>query len=144
MKKNNKGFSLAELIVVVLILGILAVAVTPQIMNWVNKSKAGKDEAYAGTVSTIVESLALEYLGKGWSTGIPGTIEISGDPATLSSGSDTPDSTAADGTTKKFLYEVQQMIGTSKLQAPEDGTKTKFVSTITKTTTTVDVVTEAQ
>ena len=52
MKKNNKGFSLAELIVVVLILGILAVAVTPQIMNWVNKSKVGKDEMYAGNIAT--------------------------------------------------------------------------------------------
>ena len=65
MKKNNKGFSLAELIVVVLILGILAVAVTPQIMNWVNKSKVGKDEMYAGNIATAAESVALEHLGKG-------------------------------------------------------------------------------
>ncbi len=65
LKKDNKGFSLAELIVVVLILGILAVAITPQIMNWINKSKEGKDQSYAGTLAVAAESLCLEWLGKG-------------------------------------------------------------------------------
>ena len=63
LKKENKGFSLVELIVVVLILGILAVAVTPQIMNWIDKSKENKDLAYAGAVATAAESVALEYYG---------------------------------------------------------------------------------
>ncbi|MCI5848904.1 MAG: type II secretion system GspH family protein, partial [Lachnoclostridium sp.] len=35
-KKNNKGFSLVELIVVVLIMAIIAVALAPQVMKWVN------------------------------------------------------------------------------------------------------------
>lgn len=64
-KKNNKGFSLVELIVVVLILGILAVAVTPQIMTWIDKSHVAKDESYAGTASSAVEAVALEFIGKG-------------------------------------------------------------------------------
>lgn len=63
LKKENKGFSLVELIVVVLILGILAVAVTPQIMNWIDKSKKNKDLSYAGSVATATESVALEYFG---------------------------------------------------------------------------------
>jgi type IV pilus assembly protein PilA len=69
LKKENKGFSLVELIVVVLILGILAVAVTPQIMNWIDKSKENKDLSYAGSVATAVESVALEYYG------VKGSIE---------------------------------------------------------------------
>lgn len=64
-KKNNKGFSLVELIVVVLILGILAVAVTPQIMTWIDKSHVAKDESYAGTASSAIEAVALEFIGKG-------------------------------------------------------------------------------
>lgn len=45
MKKNNKGFSLVELIVVVLIMGILAVALTPQVLKWVERSRISTDRA---------------------------------------------------------------------------------------------------
>ena len=43
MKKNNKGFSLVELIVVVLIMAIVAVALAPQIMKWVQNSRIATD-----------------------------------------------------------------------------------------------------
>ena len=42
-KKNNKGFSLVELIVVILIMAIIAVALAPQVMKWVDKSRQSKD-----------------------------------------------------------------------------------------------------
>ncbi len=45
MKKNNKGFSLVELIVVVLIMGILAVALTPQVLKWVDNSRISNDKS---------------------------------------------------------------------------------------------------
>lgn len=76
-KKNNKGFSLVELIVVVLILGILAVAVTPQIMTWIDKSHVAKDESYAGTASSAIEAVALEYIGMGKQDEIADAIWIS-------------------------------------------------------------------
>lgn len=75
-KKNNKGFSLVELIVVVLILGILAVAVTPQIMTWIDKSHVAKDESYAGTASSAIEAVALEFIGQGKQDEIADTIWI--------------------------------------------------------------------
>ncbi len=124
MKKNNKGFSLAELIVVVLILGILAVAVTPQIMNWVNKSKIGKDEMYAGTVATAVESVALEYIGEGNAADITASLTLTDAGITEDTG---------------FADDVEAMIGLSKCQAPEQSGMSKYVITITVTDPLVDV-----
>ena len=43
MKNNNSGFSLVELIVVVLIMAIVAVALAPQVMKWVENSRIASD-----------------------------------------------------------------------------------------------------
>ena len=43
MKKDNKGFSLVEMIVVVLIMAILAVVLAAQIMRWVENSRIASD-----------------------------------------------------------------------------------------------------
>lgn len=55
-KKNNKGFSLVELIVVVLIMAIIAVALAPQVMKWVGHSRTATD---AQTYDTLVENIQL-------------------------------------------------------------------------------------
>ncbi len=55
MKKDNKGFSLVELIVVVLIMGILAVALTPQVLKWVNRSRVANDFQLAANIETATE-----------------------------------------------------------------------------------------
>ena len=65
MKKNNKGFSLVELIVVVLILGILAVAVSPQVMKWVDKSKISSDKDNANALKSSVQTALADWQGKG-------------------------------------------------------------------------------
>ena len=41
--KKNAGFSLVELIVVVLIMAIIAVALAPQVMKWVENSRIASD-----------------------------------------------------------------------------------------------------
>ena len=66
-KMNNKGFSLVELIVVVLIMAIIAVALAPQVMKWVENSRKSNDiENYnalveaanvAGTSETFLSAL---------------------------------------------------------------------------------------
>lgn len=54
--KSNKGFSLVELIVVVLIMAIIAVALAPQIMKWVGHSRTSTD---ASTYDTLYENVQL-------------------------------------------------------------------------------------
>ncbi len=51
MKKNNKGFTLVELIVVIAILGVLMAVLVPQYIQYVEKSKVGVDESYMGEVA---------------------------------------------------------------------------------------------
>ncbi len=45
VKKNKKGYTLTELIVVVAILGILAAIATPMVLNQVGKAKDSADAA---------------------------------------------------------------------------------------------------
>lgn len=58
VKKNNKGFSLVELIVVVLIMAIIAVALAPQVMKWVDNSRIATDRQTADSVVSFAQ-LAL-------------------------------------------------------------------------------------
>lgn len=43
VRKHHRGFSLVELIVVILILAIVAVALAPQLMKWVTKARESTD-----------------------------------------------------------------------------------------------------
>ena len=51
-KKNNKGFTLVELLVVIAIIGILAVVAVPSLMKNINKANAADVVSYASAVRT--------------------------------------------------------------------------------------------
>lgn len=58
-KRKNSGFSLVEMIVVVLIMGIITVSLAPQVMKWVGKAKESADfQAQNGIKETAQVALA--------------------------------------------------------------------------------------
>lgn len=73
-KKNNKGFSLVELIVVVLIMGIIAVALAPQIMKWVQTSRENTDKNQIATIKATAQTAVAEWMEK--NTAPQGDYEI--------------------------------------------------------------------
>ena len=60
-RKNNKGFSLVELIVVVLIIAIIAVALAPQVVKYVQKSRDNVELNNEATIKSAVQSAVAEY-----------------------------------------------------------------------------------
>ena len=58
---KNKGFSLVELIVVVLILGIISVALAPQVMKWVGTSRDNSDTYVAKSIKAAALTAVAEY-----------------------------------------------------------------------------------
>ena len=64
--KNNKGFTLIELIMVTIILGILAAVAVPRYMGTVNQAEAAAEKAVVDALRAAVENYATqEFLVKG-------------------------------------------------------------------------------
>ena len=59
-KKNNKGFSLVELIVVIAIMAVLMVVLAPAMLRYVEKSRVQKDKSAVAEVINAVNLAASE------------------------------------------------------------------------------------
>lgn len=59
-KKNNKGFTLIELIIVIAIIAVLAAVVAPQYLKYVEKSKAATDKNTAATIEQTINVLCAD------------------------------------------------------------------------------------
>lgn len=120
-KKNNKGFSLVELIVVVLILGIIAVALAPQVMKWVGTARKNSDENTAKDIKSSVQTALADWQSRGgtiWGTS-SSTVDVTfdlvkGQAITLGGGAFTD--LSGDDTLVKCLEEV---IGSDNKQYPK-------------------------
>ena len=54
-RKNNKGFTLVELIIVIAIIAILTVVAAPQYIKYVDESRWSKDQNNAASLLTAVQ-----------------------------------------------------------------------------------------
>jgi type IV pilus assembly protein PilA len=61
MLKNNKGFTLIELMIVVAIIGILAAIAIPNFMNYQCKAKQSEAKAALGSIKTQQVAYFAEY-----------------------------------------------------------------------------------
>jgi type IV pilus assembly protein PilA len=63
--KNRKGFTLIELMVVILIVGILASVAIPLMRGRIDSAKWSEGKSVAGTIATAIRAYAAEKGGTG-------------------------------------------------------------------------------
>ena len=87
--KNNKGFSLVELIIVIAIMAILVGVMAPQLIKYIEKSKVSADTQAADTVHSAVLTAMMDpevvnasgYNGSSFLSGAHSVSEFTtGDP----------------------------------------------------------------
>lgn len=81
LKKNKKGFTLVEIIVVLLIIGILLAITIPSIMGYVGKAKNAQLEAEARSGYVAAQTITARVVAQGkdnsgHSVGTDGTVTL--------------------------------------------------------------------
>ncbi len=125
--KNNKGFSLVELIIVIAIMAVLVGVLAPTYLQYVEKSKKSND---VSTVDSIINACEIGAIDPEVMTDTTNKLEI-----TLTNTSMTI--TASGGTgTSAWKTAVEAAIGTDvKLKSSNwDGNKVVIVATRDTTT----------
>ena len=72
MKKNNKGFSLVELIIVIAIMAVLIGLLAPQYLKFVEKSKKSADISNAQALATAINVAFADGSVSAGNTGLTG------------------------------------------------------------------------
>ena len=89
-KKNNKGFTLVELVIVIAILAILVGLLAPQYTEYVEKSRKSAD---ASNMDEIIKAIEVHYVEKGVNSTATGDTTVT---VTMNKDKTTPVSVKAD------------------------------------------------
>ena len=60
MKKNNKGFSLVELIIVIAIMAVLMAVLAPQFLRYIERSRLQSDNTAIGEIANALRNGKIE------------------------------------------------------------------------------------
>ena len=108
---NRKGFTLIELIMVTIILGILAAVAIPRYMTTVEKAEAAAEDAVIGSIRSGLETYAVEQLmdngRRSWPTNPWDALETKpvGYDANDSDDADSDGEWTYNSTTKKITHQ---------------------------------------
>ena len=109
--KNQKGFTLIELIMVTIILGILAAVAIPRYTSTVDKAEAAAEDAVISSIEAGLETYAIEQLmdngRRSWPTNPFDALETkpAGYDADDSDDADTDGEWTFNATTKKITHQ---------------------------------------
>ncbi len=111
---KNKGFSLVELIIVIAIMAILAAAIAPALIRYIDKSRRSDDVAAAETLNTATQAAfsnedAYDEVQGAFPSTASGTVVL----ATAAQGSSFSMATSTNITNSgsTFLAEVNSSVG---------------------------------
>ena len=114
-QKNNKGFSLVELIVVIAIMAVLVGVLAPQLIKYVEKSREATDIQNCDSIATALKTY---YSDKEDATGnVVVTVTKDATPTMTVNGTNDTAMTALD----KFKYEVANELGMTNYQQVDKG-----------------------
>ena len=75
-RMNNKGFSLVELIIVIAIMAILAAALAPQLMKYIEKSRVSTDSTSCSSIESCVNAALADETAYKEVAGLASTLTI--------------------------------------------------------------------
>lgn len=164
-RMNNKGFSLVELIIVIAIMAILAAALAPQLMKYIEKSRVSTDSTSCSSIESCVNAALADETAYKEVAGLASTLKMTGGAEEATSDFEfyigefknkpvIDTKTAADkGKVGTFIKELQGSL--SNIKAPKQTGMNSYKVTIkirktqkensgidTSTTTTKEDVTE--